>query len=63
MLENHNISVSKHLRGEKKNGWICPHTWKLNFTCPLIRFDYTSPHQSRQPALRVQKKKKDINTE
>ena len=44
---------SKHLRGEKKGGWICPPTWKLNFTCLLIRIDYTSPLQSRQAALKV----------
>ena len=33
--------------------WICPPTWKLNFTRPFIRIDYTSPPQSRQAALRV----------
>ena len=47
------ISVSKHLSGEKKGDWICPPTWKLDFTRPLIRIDYTSPAQSRQAALRV----------
>ena len=53
MHETHNVSVSKHLRGEKKGGWICSPTWKLNFTGPLTRIDYTSPPQSRQSALRV----------
>ena len=53
MHETHNISVSKHLSGEKKGDWICPPTWKLDFTRPLIRIDYTSPAQSRQAALRV----------
>ena len=49
--ETHNVSVSKHLRGEKKGDWICPPTWKLRR--PLIIIDYTSPPQSRQAALRV----------
>ena len=53
MHETHNISVSKHLSGEKKGDWICPSTWKLNFTRPLIRIDYTSPPKTRQAALRV----------
>ena len=53
MHETHNVSLSRHLRGEKKGGWICPPTWKLNFTRPLIRIDYTSPPQFRQGALRV----------
>ena len=52
MHETHNASVSKHLRGEKNAGWICPPTWKLNFTCPLMRINYTSPPQSCQAALR-----------
>ena len=52
MHETH-ISVSKHLRGEKKGGWICPPTWKPNFTRPLMRIDYTSPPKSRQAALRA----------
>ena len=47
------VSVSKHLRGEKKGGWMCPSTWKLNLTRPLKKIDYTSPPQSRQAALRV----------
>ena len=53
MHETYNVSVSKHLRGEKKGGWMCPPTSKLNFTLPLIRNDYTSPPQSPQAALRV----------
>ena len=53
MHETHNVSVCKHLRREKKGGWICPTTWKLNFTRPVIRIDYTSPPQSREAALRV----------
>ena len=53
MHEAHNVSVSKNLRREKKGGWICPATWKLNFTRPLIRIDYTSPPQTREAALRV----------
>ena len=32
MLETHKISVLKHLRGDKKGGWICPPTWKPNLT-------------------------------
>ena len=51
--ETRNVSVSKHLRGEKKGSWICPPTWKLNFTCLSIRIDYTFPPQSRQAALKV----------
>ena len=47
------VSVSKHLRVEKKGGWICPPTWKLNFTRPLVTIDYTSPPQYHQAALRV----------
>ena len=53
MHETHNVSVFKHLRGTKKGGWICLPTGKLNFTCPLIRIDYTYPPQSRQAALGV----------
>ena len=53
MHETDNVSVCKHLRGEKKGGWICPTTWKLNSTRPLIRIDYTFPYQSREAALRV----------
>ena len=53
MHETHNVSLSKHLRGEKKGGWICPPNWKLDFTRPLIRIDYTYPPQSYQAALRV----------
>ena len=37
----------------EKAGWICPPTWKLNFTRLLITIDYTSPPQSCQAALRV----------
>ena len=50
---NSHLGSAKHLRGEKKGGWICPPTWKLNFTRPLIRIGYISPPQSRQEALRV----------
>ena len=50
---NSHLESTKHLRGEKKGGWICPPTWKLNFTRPLIRIGYISPPQSRQEALRV----------
>ena len=50
---NSHLESAKHLRGEKKGGWICPPTWKLNFTRPLIRIGYISPPQSRQEALRV----------
>ena len=53
MHKTDNVSVSKHLRGEKEGRWICPPIWKLNFARPLIRIDYTSPPQSRQTALRV----------
>ena len=53
MHETRNVSVSKHFRGEKKGGWICPPTWKLNFTRLLIRIDYISPPQSCQAALTV----------
>ena len=55
MHGTHNVSVSKHLRGEKKDGWICPLTRKFNFTRPLIRIKYTSTRQSRQAALKVPK--------
>ena len=55
MHETHNVSVSKHPRREKKDGWICPPTRKLNFTRPLIRIDYTSTPQPRQAGLRVPK--------
>ena len=53
MHETYIASLSMHLRREKKGGWIYPPTWKLNFTRPLIRIDYTFPPQSRQGALRV----------
>ena len=53
MHETHNVSLSKYFRGEKKSGSICPPTWNLNFTCPLLRIDYTSPFQSCQAALRL----------
>ena len=53
MLKIHNVSVSKHLRGEKRSAWIGPPTWKLDFTYPLVRADYASPPQSPQAALRV----------
>ena len=39
--------------GRKKGDWTCPPAWKLDFTCPLIRIDYTSPPQSCQAALRI----------
>ena len=32
---------------------MCPPTWKLDFTHPLIRIDYTSPPQSTEAALSV----------
>ena len=35
--------------------WIFPPTWKLDFTCPLIRINYTSPSKYCQAALRVSK--------
>ena len=39
---------------DKKNGgWMCPPTWKLDFTHPSIRIDYTSPRQSTQAALTI----------
>ena len=47
------MKLSKYFRGEKKSGWICPPTWNLNFTSPLLRIDYTSPFQSCQAALRL----------
>ena len=53
MHKMYNVSVSAHFGGEKKGGWICPPTWKLDFTRLLIRIDYTSPAQSCQAALRV----------
>ena len=53
MHQMYDVSVSKHLRRKKKGGWICLSTWKLDFTRPLIRIDYTSSAQSRQAALRV----------
>ena len=53
MLHTNVAGNSKHFRVEKKGGWICRPTWKLNFTRRLIRIDYTSPLQSRRAALRV----------
>ena len=53
MHETRNVSVSKHLSGEKKGGWICPPTLKLNFTRLLMRIDYTSSPQPSQAALKV----------
>ena len=44
---------SKHLRGKKNGGWMCPSIWKLDFTHSSIRIDYISPSQSTQAALRV----------
>ena len=51
--ESHNVSVSKHLRGKKNGGWMRPPTWKLDFTHPSIRIDYTLPPQSAEATLRV----------
>ena len=31
----------------------CPTTWKIDFTCRLIRINYTSPLQAHQTTLRV----------
>ena len=50
MHETHNVSVCKHLTGEKKGGWIFLPIWKLNFLRPLIRIDYTSTPKYRQAA-------------
>ena len=50
-LNSFNVSLSKHLRGEKKGAWMYPPTWKLDFTRPLIRIDYTLPTQPPQAAL------------
>ena len=65
MDEMCNVSVSKHLRGEKKGGWICPPTWKLDFTRPLIRIDQTSPAQSvlriPEPILTAKMFKNNLN--
>ena len=41
------------LRGMKNGGWVCPTTWKLNFTDLSIRIDYTLPPQFTQAALMV----------
>ena len=51
--ETHNVSVSKHLKGKKNGVWMCPPTWKLDFTHPSKRIDYISPPQSTQAILRV----------
>lgn len=40
MLKTHTVSDSKHIRGEKKNVWIYPPTWKLVFTQLLIGIEY-----------------------
>ena len=53
MHGTYNVSVSTHFGGDKRGDWIFPPTWKLNFTRPLIRIDYTSPPKTRQAALRV----------
>ena len=47
MHETYNISVSKHFGGEKNGDLICSPTWKLDFTRPLIRIDYTSCLQTK----------------
>ena len=47
------MSVSKHLRGKKKGGWMCPPSWKLDFTHSSIKIDYILPSQSPQAALRA----------
>ena len=52
MLKTH-VSVSKHLRGEKRGAWIYPPTWKFDFIRRLIKVDYASPPQSPQAVLRV----------
>ena len=52
MLHTNVADNSKHFRGEKKCSWISRSNWKLNFTCRLIRIDYTFPLQSRRAALR-----------
>ena len=41
------------LEGRICGGWIFAPTWKLSFTLPLIRIDYTSSPQSLEAALRV----------
>ena len=50
-LNSFNVSLSKDLKEEKKGAWMCPLTWKLDFTRPLIRIDYTLPTQAPQVAL------------
>ena len=64
----YDVSVSKPVSGEKKGGWICSPTWKLDFTRPLIRIDYTSQAQSCQvslnvaePILTIEMLKKNLN--
>ena len=41
------------LRGKENDVWMCPPSWKLNFTYPSIKIDYKSPPQSTQAALRI----------
>ena len=53
MHGTYNVSVSTHFGGDKRGDWIFPPTWKLNFTRPLIRIDYTYPPQSREAASTV----------
>ena len=53
ILLTHDVSVSKHLRGKKKGSWICPPTWKLDFTHSSIKINHTLPPQSPQATLRV----------
>ena len=45
--------MSKHLRGKKNGAWMFPSIWKLDFTHPSIRIDYTSPPQTTQVPPRV----------
>ena len=57
-LYTHNVSVSKHLRGQKNGGWMCPSTWKLDFTLSSIKIDYTSPPQ---PVPTTKMSRKNLN--
>ena len=53
MLKTQNVSVSKHLRREKRRAWICPPAWKFDSTGSLLVIHYALPPHSPEAALRV----------
>ena len=53
MLKTQNVSVSKHLRREKRRAWICPPAWKFDSIGSLLVIHYALPPHSPEAALRV----------